>query len=47
MDHLGCFIDRPERDLDGKFDDLSTNSIENCIEWCGKLGYAYAGQQFG
>ncbi|EJT99498.1 WSC-domain-containing protein, partial [Dacryopinax primogenitus] len=45
--NLGCRVDSRARALTGPSQDVSTNSVENCEQFCGSRGYVYAGVEYG
>lgn len=44
--YLGCYIDKPERDLPKAFKDSNAMTTAACIRHCAAKGYRYAGTQF-
>lgn len=44
---VGCFKDRPGRDLNGSRSDSSAMTPASCIALCKSQGFAYAATQYG
>lgn len=45
--YLGCYTDGTPRTLTGPMLTTSANSVENCANNCGQLGYKYSGVEYG
>jgi hypothetical protein len=44
---VGCYKDKPNRDLDGYYQSRPDMSISACVALCADGGFAYAGTQYG
>jgi surface antigen len=44
--YVGCFVDAPERDLNGPMRADADMTIEKCRGWCAEQGFEFAGLQY-
>ncbi|BAT72175.1 conserved hypothetical protein [Thermosulfidibacter takaii ABI70S6] len=45
--YVGCFVDKPDRDLSAFSVEKSDMTVEKCVNLCSSKGYKYAALQFG
>ncbi|KZT55639.1 WSC-domain-containing protein, partial [Calocera cornea HHB12733] len=45
--NLGCRVDSDSRALTGPMQQVSTNTVESCEQFCSSQGYIYAGVEYG
>ncbi len=45
--YIGCYIDKPQRDINTQYTSTGSMTIEACAVTCRRQGYKFAGLQYG